>query len=494
MLRRSYARYKICLSFGYALWCANSLLTKLAPDGLKPNFLEPSPVLIALVENLRSLVAENQDIKQKPTLILLGDILELALCETNEAGMVFDRFIDLILPKGKELFANIYYIPGNHDHHLWEIARESQYVKFIERMDDKNILPSMWHTTNIFMENSKYPTRCDFMNGIIQNNEHLQNFNVQVAYPNFGLIDESSGKSILFHHGHFLEDIYTLMSTVKTYIFPNQSIPEDIWDIEKENFAWIDFFWSTMGRSGQVGKGVELIYDKMTDEDKFSELLHNIAVKITQNIKKSENEAATTLFRKLSRFFIRFIPGRKIEKIVYAFLRITLGTIAKHERSDDSGSLSQEMKDKLKLYLDKILFRQINKERKDKAPKEIQFVFGHTHKPFAEAVASPNYAKPVQVVNTGGWVVDTVDRKETYGGAVILIDENLNIAPIQMYRECYQPNAAKVCLLPNTVENEFSIRISKLILENQKSFQSFSEITDKEIDLRIINLKTKINK
>jgi hypothetical protein len=87
------------------------------------------------------------------------------------------------------------------------------------------------------------------------------------------LIDESSGKSILFHHGHFLEDIYTLMSTVKTYIFPNQSIPEDIWDIEKENFAWIDFFWSTMGRSGQVGKGVELIYDKMTDEDKFSELL-----------------------------------------------------------------------------------------------------------------------------------------------------------------------------------------------------------------------------
>ena len=63
-----------------------------------------------------------------------------------------------------------------------------------------------------------------------------------------------------------------------------------------------------------------------------------------------------------------------------------------------------------------------------------------------------------------------------------------------MYRECYQPNAAKVCLLPNTVENEFSIRISKLILENQKSFQSFSEIADKEIDLRIINLKVKIEK
>ena len=83
-----------------------------------------------------------------------------------------------------------------------------------------------------------------------------------------------------------------------------------------------------MGRSGQAGKGVELIYDKMTDEKKFAELLHNIAVKITQNIRKSDKEEATTLFRKLSRFFLRFIPGAKIEKIVYSFLKITLGTIA----------------------------------------------------------------------------------------------------------------------------------------------------------------------
>ena len=95
----------VCLSdlhFG----AQNSLLTKLTSDGLKPNFLEPSPVLISLVENLRLLIEQNQDKSQKPNLILLGDILELALCETNEAGMVFDRFVDLILPKGKELFAN----------------------------------------------------------------------------------------------------------------------------------------------------------------------------------------------------------------------------------------------------------------------------------------------------------------------------------------------------------------------------------------------------
>ena len=65
---------------------------------------------------------------------------------------------------------------------------------------------------------------------------------MQVAYPNFGILNSKGDKSVLFHHGHFLEDIYTLMSTVKTYIFPNQSIPEDIWDIEKKILHGLIFF------------------------------------------------------------------------------------------------------------------------------------------------------------------------------------------------------------------------------------------------------------
>ncbi len=39
-----------------------------------------------------------------------------------------------------------------------------------------------------------------------------------------------------------------------------------IWEIEKENFAWIDFFWSTLGRSGNMGSDVELIYEKLYEK------------------------------------------------------------------------------------------------------------------------------------------------------------------------------------------------------------------------------------
>ena len=78
---------------------------------------------------LRYLISLNQDQSRKPTLILLGDILELALANDNVAAMVFKRFLELAVKEnGELLFDKVYYIPGNHDHHLWESARETQYV------------------------------------------------------------------------------------------------------------------------------------------------------------------------------------------------------------------------------------------------------------------------------------------------------------------------------------------------------------------------------
>ena len=74
-----------------------------------------------LVNCLKTLIPENQD--SKPTLILYGDIPDRALTEDNEAAMVFERFIELIMPEnGRRLFDKIIFIHGNHDHHLWETA------------------------------------------------------------------------------------------------------------------------------------------------------------------------------------------------------------------------------------------------------------------------------------------------------------------------------------------------------------------------------------
>src|SRR5438045_9045218 len=107
----------------------NSVLTRIQPDSIEIDPTQPDPVLSQLVACLRELIAHNES-KEKPTLILNGDILELALAETNEAAMVFERFIELIFPEdGEALFdKNILYLPCNHDHIIWENARETQYV------------------------------------------------------------------------------------------------------------------------------------------------------------------------------------------------------------------------------------------------------------------------------------------------------------------------------------------------------------------------------
>ena len=77
-----------------------SLLTNLLPNG-ETDPKTPSPVMESLVECLRTLISNNENQATKPTLILAGDILELALTTTNQAAMVFERFIELVMPENQ---------------------------------------------------------------------------------------------------------------------------------------------------------------------------------------------------------------------------------------------------------------------------------------------------------------------------------------------------------------------------------------------------------
>ena len=52
--------------------------------------------------------------------------------------------------------------------------------------------------------------------------------------------------------------------------------------ISDENFAWIDFFWSTMGRSGDVGRDIGLLYDKLQDKHQLDKLIGNFATSLVE--------------------------------------------------------------------------------------------------------------------------------------------------------------------------------------------------------------------
>ncbi|MBL7186557.1 MAG: metallophosphoesterase [Phycisphaerae bacterium] len=249
----------------------DSLLTNLREASSDTDTRRPSAVLKELVKCLRSLVSRNREDK-KPTLILNGDILELALCTTNEAAMAFERFIELVMKKGKELFdKRIIYVPGNHDHHLWETARERQYVEHIRKSKKKH-LDIPWQVTNAFVEKGHGAVESHFLTTLVQ--RRFPDVVIEVAYPNFGLLSRDGARCVVFHHGHFIDPLYRLMSTLRTLAFSGSEEPTTIWDIEAENFAWIDFFWSTLGRSGNAGRAVELAYEKMHEEKQFKEFLY----------------------------------------------------------------------------------------------------------------------------------------------------------------------------------------------------------------------------
>ncbi|MGC8490366.1 MAG: metallophosphoesterase [Syntrophobacteraceae bacterium] len=476
----------VCLSDMH-LGAANSLLTNLKTASSDTDPSAPSPVLLKLVECLRELIERNADPDTRPTLILNGDILEFALAEDNDAVMCFERFIDLILPQGKKgLFDRILYIPGNHDHHLWETARETQYADFLSQNPiaawGSTKIPPPWHVTNLFGFPEKL-LRSFFLTSFLQRRQDLKASGriIETAYPNLGLKREDGKKIVLFHHGHFTEDMYLLMSRLRMILFPKgPGLPEDIWGWEEENFAWIDFFWSTLGRSGAVGKGVGSIYEKLQDDRQVKMLLDNLAAGLAK------------------KFGLPLVPDSLEAGLIDAALGKLVEQIRSLERTKPGVSLSDESQKGLWRFLEGPLGTQIRNELAvEEISRDVSFVFGHTHKPFEQDMNFEGYPGWVHVYNSGGWVVDTVDRQYQHGGSVILLDENLDMAALRMYNERDRVEDYEVQVSeanhPGDEPGEFFSEIAMRIGKNRALWQDFSKTVVRAVSVRAEDLRARIN-
>ncbi|MBU2552518.1 MAG: metallophosphoesterase [Proteobacteria bacterium] len=465
----------VCLSdmhFG----AETSLLTNLKTASSEINPLKPSPVLEKLVDCLSGLISGNQSQAEKPTLILNGDILEIALARTNEAAMAFERFIELIAPKDREpLFDRIIYNPGNHDHHLWEMARETQYVEnVLKNTAWGSPLPVPWHATNIFKE----PVPSFFLTRLIQRYQPLQETNIQTAYPNFGLLNRNKSKCIIFHHGHFIEPIYMLMSIIKTMFFPDTRIPADIWDLEAENFAWIDFFWSTLGRSEGVGQKVNNIYEFLQDKKVVKRLLSNFSKSLAEKYD---------------------LPGwgdRMEAALLDRVFSYAVDRISGLEKNVGEDVLSDEAREGFWTYMEGPLRSQVIGECNQTMPMNLAFVFGHTHKPFEKDMNFTGYPEWVDVYNTGGWVVDKDKLQPLHGGSIVLIDENLEAASVRMYNEQAAEQDYQVVVKearhPGDQPGEFFLQIENRVAANKTLFQDFSNAAARAVNVRKENLRARI--
>jgi UDP-2,3-diacylglucosamine pyrophosphatase LpxH len=400
----------VCVS-DLHLGALNSVLTSVHADGDRVDQSSASPVLEALCDCLRELRV-GQD---PPQLVVLGDLFELALSSTDDAAATFAYLVKAMRPGSTDAAVSpgIRFLPGNHDHHLWSRARGDCYVDYMTGVPRGQALLPEPSATHLLPANDTFRVRDRIVELMAARTETDAPVTVEQSYPNLGLTDAAGRRVVVLSHGHFIEPLYQAMSALDDVFDHGPQGPRTVHDLEAENGAWIDFFWSSMGDSGSVAGWSRALYESLQSEDAISAEIMAI------------------------RRAIRRAPGPKVLRhveslVVGGMLRQATKSSLRRERHVP-GILSPAATTGLTDYLSGPVRAQVADEVGQ--AEAVTFVFGHTHKPFGDIRTLPGLPGPVGVVNTGGWVVDTPVAEPYKGATVVLVDEDLNVALFHCYRQ-----------------------------------------------------------
>lgn len=403
----------ICLS-DLHLGEQESVLTPLKPRGPGNGVPTAAPMLERLAVCLRHLVEQNEG-AQLPTLIVAGDGLGLAFGSYQETLTLFGFLMESLFEPGAEVCDSIVYIPGNHDHHIWELAREAGYARQVGDSDKRHALPPPAHVT------SPLPTAglpSDLLNSLATRigGGGKPVARVDVIYPNLALVRESSDRCVLIHHGHYAEDVYRFFSIARRALFPGRPGPATVEEIENENYAWVDFVWSLLGRSGEAGRDFEALFLTLRNPD---------------HVRARASELAGRMAKALD---LPLLPSERLERMVikksldwYAGRFVT-------ERFVRDGPYSESTMEGLQRYVFGPSFRQLE-EAIGHVPGDLTVVFGHTHKPFESIVSPKGVEREVKVFNTGGWTIDSRRPLEQIGAAILFMNDALDVASLRLYND-----------------------------------------------------------
>ena len=438
------------------------------------DFSRPSPAVRALAECLAFVLQHNEPGAPKPSLILNGDVLDLALCPEQQTLATFEQFLRAVMPAHGELFDEIVYVPGNHDHHIWSTARDAQYAQYLERLGPEALVEPPWDTTKVMMDlNGKDRLVNAPLTAIARRIPHLRerNFQILTAYPNFGVAD-GGGRAVVFHHGHFIEDAYHFLSTLGSLFFPEQTLPGDVYTLERENSAWIDFFWSALGGCGRMAGDVETIYEASVKEASLVRLADTLAHSVSDKYPYPKG---------VPRFVREWVAKTVFEEVAR---HCTRGL----ERSQtEAGTLSPEARRGLEWYVEGPLRTQLEVEN-GRIPDSLTFVLGHTHKPEEQSWDH------TAVLNTGGWVIDAPEPQALHGAAAVLVSEELSCISLRFYNEgCYTPRV-KEALPAGVPHSAFCQQVRDLVNVDALPWSSWFAVARAEVELRMANFGDRLKK
>ncbi len=410
----------------------------------------PSRVLSAFAEGLRATLREDE----KPQLVLLGDALDLGLSPFGDVSNSFLQLLDAFFPEdGRELFSReIVYVAGNHDHHLWRMAQDHGFISALQageiQRDLEHITPIMGRPAHT----------CRLMESLIAHRPHLAGASVRIAYPNWGLADRDTGRAVVMHHGHYLDGMYRALSNLRGFLENGEARPATMQQLEAENGPWIDFLWSDLGSAGEIGGEAGSLYETMLSAGASHDFAESIARRITGGL-----NSRLGINPKMQLKY-----GITLDNLIRAGVDATAGRGAERQRDGYGHVLGAAEIDDIGWYLGTPMAAQLREELGE-LPREMSFVFGHTHKPFQDELMIEGYDLPVGVFNTGGWVLDEPTLMPVQGCAAMLVSDELEVASLRLFND-----PTDGAMAPVRVEG--SGRISRLAEEAGEAVERAADV------------------
>lgn len=477
------ARIRYVVVSDLHLGAAYSLLTHATDDG-KAQPRDVSPVLRQLERSLRATLAacaDNAGVKQGgspqlPTLVLLGDVFDLAFSPPVDTMAAFETLIRTVFdPDEPAMFSpTILYVPGNHDHRHWQIIRDEMDLAALIAASAGDDMPQPVLVTDLMADVLPVGQVVTALARRATGDPRLE---VRSGYPNVGF--HSGDRWVVMHHGHYTESAYRAISSVLAMLAGGRPAT-DAGDIELINGPWIDFLWSSFGGQGPVGGDVFDLWETMQDAAASHAAVQSLATRLISSISKKApvrgDSTITTHGVSVS-----------IRGLVEALLDMSLARFAQSERMDADSVLTPSGVEGVSWYLDNTVRPQLMQSGWQSDRDSLSFVFGHTHKPFQDQILVPSFVEPIQLWNTGGWVLDQPSLSPAQGAAVVVVDSDANVASIRLFNDPIDGDVGTVnvsgCAGVDPSDNPLIARL-RAAVEATTEWADFSSVVLPEIDKR----------
>jgi hypothetical protein len=427
---------------------------------------------------------------ERPTLILLGDVLDMGLSPMGAVAQSFAAFARAALldADGDPLFApRVLYVPGNHDHHLWRATQDQQFQAAL----DSGRIPRdlMQHTALYDSPDAPLPPS-PMLTRLLRSVPGLESMRCDIAYPNLALLDAKASRCRVLHHGHYVDPLYRMVSTLNAQLPGLDRTPRPpetltVAQLEAENGAWVDFLWSDLGSAGTTGQTATRLYTIMRDGGASHAFSRKLASKLVSWIGKTFETSGNTAL----------VQGITLDQLVLGAVDATLGQLAQSQRASYAQTMSAADAADLAWYIGGPTRRQLRRTGiRHPEALDLGFVFGHTHKPFEDSLPVAGFDRPVSVFNTGGWVMDQPTLAPTQGASMVLLDSDLHMAALRLFNDPVNGHMPPVRALGvgdfSDASNPLLAALSQALEQTRDDWQAFSDCTQLALEQRAAQLLT----